>query len=290
MNRRKFLLVGAAGAAAGACDASGEPVAYPTAPASRKDLDAFFARLDNGLVQIGAGNPMQAVFERTELQLRDASPEDVRRHEDLYRKSLRSLLLSGSYRDLPPDAKDDPEMSARLIRGGAEMDEAVKGIVQHFEGLDDEQRKAIQTRLRRRPELGDLIGDALDREAAEIGVSPERRRHLQLLVSQASWRLRAQPIATFIDEHSALVRAVAERQYARVVDELRASTASTPMKTAKSSTTTVGAVLLGVAAGLGIMGGALLGGGSIAGAFVLTAGGILLVAGLIVLIVGLATS
>lgn len=283
-------MVGAAGAAAGACDASGEPVAYPTAPASRKDLDAFFARLDNGLVQIGAGNPMQAVFERTELQLRDASPEDVRRHEGLYRKSLRSLLLSGSYRDLPPDAKDDPEMSARLIRGGAEMDEAVKGIVQHFEGLDDEQRKAIQTRLRRRPELGDLIGDALDREAAEIGVSPERRRHLQLLVSQASWRLRAQPIATFIDEHSALVRAVAERQYARVVDELRASTASTPMKTAKSSTTTVGAVLLGVAAGLGIMGGALLGGGSIAGAFVLTAGGILLVAGLIVLIVGLATS
>jgi len=55
---------------------------------------------------------------------------------------------------------------------------------------------------------------------------------------------------------------------------------STPM--------TVGGILMGVAAALGIVGGVVVASGSIAGAFLLTGGGLLLLAGLITLIVGAA--
>ena len=51
---------------------------------------------------------------------------------------------------------------------------------------------------------------------------------------------------------------------------------------------TVGAVLLGIGAITGIVGGVVLAGGSIGGAFAITVGAVLGLAGLITLIVGLA--
>jgi hypothetical protein len=293
MDRRDFLRLGVAGATVGACERSSPVVAPAPGLASAADLDAFFARLDNGMVQIRDGNPMRHVLEHASVGRLTISSPQVQKEEELYRKSLRSLLLVGSCGDLPPEAKAHPEMIARLSRGADEMDEATRGMLEHFEALGPEKRAAIQTRLRAQPELGLAVGEALDARAAQIGISIERRMHLQSIVSQTSWRLRAQPMGTFIDEQSAMIRSIAERQYGRVLEDIRSiDTSKQPVEKEKKGpkVVRVGAILLGVGALLGAIGGGITAGGSIAGAFVLTAGGIFLVAGLIVIIVGAAIS
>ncbi|MBX3190201.1 MAG: hypothetical protein KF819_24450 [Labilithrix sp.] len=289
MDRRDFLRLGVAGATVGACDRS-PPIAMPGL-ASPADMDAFFARLDNGMVRIEQGNPMRHVLDHLKLGDTSLTAAELQRDEALVRKSLRSLLLVGSYGDLSPEGKAHPEMIGRIARGADEMDDAVRGVQAHFDALGPERRAAIQTRLRAQPELGDAVGHALDARAAQIGISIERRMHLQSIVQQTSWRLRAQPMTTFVDEQSATIRNIAERQYRRVLEDLEAAdTSKQPVVKERSGTKVVrvGAILLGVGAVLGLVGGAVTGGGNIAGAFILTAGGTFLIAGLIVIIVGAA--
>ncbi len=292
MDRRDFLRLGLAGVTVGACEGGNKTVAYPGsgAPAPPTDMDAFFARLDDGLLRIRDGNPMAAVFEEGKLGEPRLSPAQRLEAEELYRKSLRSLLLVGSYRDLPPDERSHPRMLERLSRGCDEMDEATLGMARHLEGLEPSSRSAIQARLRARPELGMAIGKALDVRAAQIGISIQRRTHLQSMSSQVLWRLRALPIGTVLDEQTALIRSVADRQYRRVLSDIREIDTSQFPEEQKRGTGVlrVGAILLGVAGALGLVGAAVVGSGNIAGLFVLTPGALLLLTGLILVIVGAA--
>jgi hypothetical protein len=187
-------------------------------------------------------------------------------------------------------------MVDRLTRGLDEMDEATLGLTAHLEGLDPARRKAIQGRLRADPKLGMSIVEAFDTEASAIGVSLQRRTHLRSIATQVTWRLNAQPLSTFVDESSAKVRSVAERQYERVLTDIRAIEPGKgpPVGGRGDGAVRVGAILLGVGLGVGLVGLAVAAGGSasigtaIGGLFVVTAGALLILGGLIVLIVGAA--
>jgi hypothetical protein len=293
MDRRDFLRLGLGGAALAGCGVAGPsrgPAEVPLVPWPPPDMDAFLGRLDSNMATIRDGNPMRDAFDRTLLGEPVLAAPQLRSAEDLTRKSLRSLLLAGSVGDLPAEARTHPGIVDRLTRGLDEMDEATLGVTAHLEQLDPARRKAIQGRLRADPGLGMSIVEAFDTEASAIGVSLQRRTHLRSIATQVTWRLNAQPLSTFVDESSAKVRNIAERQYDRVLSDIRdiepgkVSTVGKP----GSATMRVGAILLGVGAGVGLLGLAIASGGSIGGVFVVTAGALLLLGGLIVLIVGAA--
>lgn len=293
MDRRDFLRLGLGGAALAGCGVAGPnsgPAAVPLVPWPPPDMDAFFGRLDSNMATIRDGNPMRDAFDRTLLGEPALAAPQLRSAEDLTRKSLRSLLLAGSVGDLPVDARTHPGMVDRLTRGLDEMDEATLGLTAHLEQLDPARRKAIQGRLRADPKLGMSIVEAFDTEASAIGVSLQRRTHLRSIATQVTWRLNAQPLSTFVDESSAKVRSIAERQYERVLTDIRAIEPSKVPLEGKSGDKTirVGGILLGVGAVVGLLGLAVASGGAFAGVFVVTAGALLILGGLIVLIVGAA--
>src|SRR5262245_36904126 len=122
MERRSFLQMGAAAGistvAGAGCGAAGEPRLGGFDPARMPDMDAFLAQLDHSMGAIAKGAPLKEFF---------PSPP-AHPHEKLVKKSLRSLLLVGSFRDLPEEARAHPEMQARMWGSMQEMDEAIFGM------------------------------------------------------------------------------------------------------------------------------------------------------------------
>src|SRR5262245_28114221 len=92
-------------------------------PARLHDMGAFLAQLDHSMAAIATSSPLKGFFPALSDPSTAAHP-----HEQLVKKSLRSLLLVGSFRDLPEEARAHPEMQARMWRSMQEMDEAIFGM------------------------------------------------------------------------------------------------------------------------------------------------------------------
>src|SRR5262245_12165538 len=114
MERRSLLQMGAAAGistvAGVGCGRAGEPRMGGFDPTRMPDMDAFLAQLDHGMEAIAKGAPLKDFF--------PARAE----HEKLVKKSLRSLLLVGSFRDLPEEARVHPGMQERMWGSMQEMD------------------------------------------------------------------------------------------------------------------------------------------------------------------------
>src|SRR6185503_1844195 len=132
-------------------------------------------------------------------------------HEQLVKKSLRSLLLVGSFRDLPEEARQHPGMQARMWGSMQEMDEAIFGMTHALTRFTPDERIRIREVLNDKPDLGMQIAEALDKDAVAAGVSAARRLHLRTLSAQIGFRLKRQPVTTLIDEYTAKVQKVSAR-------------------------------------------------------------------------------
>jgi hypothetical protein len=248
-----------------------------------------------------------------------AGDPTYQQHQAIVRKTLRSLLLVGSFRDLPEEGRAHPGMQDRMWRSMTEMDEAMLGMANALDALTPTERADVGLALRADPDLGMRIVEALDREGAAQGVSTARRAHMRSIAVLACSRLK-QSAPMFMDEYVGKVRRVAarsgtieevERRLAVQMGETafwqmrernlaavarwnvadssgQVWSGSEPRHERGGGAITAGAILLGVAAVLGISGGILVAQGNIVGAFLLTPGAILGLAGLITLIVGLA--
>lgn len=225
MERRHFLGASAAGAALGAAGCAGgvglldagRGGADPSAamggvPASLVDMDAFLARLDRGMSFLSTGTPIEPLVpEPSALQWEDRQGKK-RDGEALFRKSLRSLFLVASFRDLPERDRLHPGMQSRMWGSLGEMDEAVLGVTEMLDSLTPAARVDLQQKLKRRPELGMRLGEELDTEAARAGLSLERRLHLRSMASQLTFRLKNQSASLLIDEYVGKVKKVTARQ------------------------------------------------------------------------------
>jgi hypothetical protein len=222
MERRDFLkasaVCGAAVASAGAsggCAAVGADAAMPGAsPTPFGDMDGFLAGLDKMLEEIAKGRPLKSLVASPE-KLTSADPDSpfrTPRGEQLFRKSLSSLYLVASFRDLPEEQRLHPGMQARMWRAMGDMDEAVFGTAQMLEELKPSERLALQKRLKDDPDLAMRIGEELDKSATEAGMSPERRLNIRTLSSHISWRLKNQSASVICDEYVGKVRKVAARR------------------------------------------------------------------------------
>jgi hypothetical protein len=214
MERRDFLTAGAiAGAGAmslgsAGCAALGQDLAPPAAPLSGHDMDGFLARLDGAMGSISVGNPFSGLLPRAAIAPADEAAYE--KGQDVLRKTMRSLLLTGSFRDLPEEGRAHPGMQERMWRSMGEMDEAMLGVTDALAGLTPTERADIGRALREDPGLGMRLVEALDREGAEKGVPLSRRLHMRAIAVEVSARLK-QSAPMLIDEYVGKVRRVAAR-------------------------------------------------------------------------------
>ncbi|MDC3954631.1 hypothetical protein [Polyangium jinanense] len=324
MERRDFLKVGVIGGAGTAavgtlgCAGTTGAAASPIAVMSPAEMDRFLARLDGGLdaLKTGEGH-LTSMYPKL-----DVTDPKYPKQEKLVRKTLRSLLLVGSFNDLPEEARVHPGMQARMWNGMGEMDEAMLGMTSELEALTPTERADIGLRMRKDPGLGMRIVEAIDEDAAKAGISMERRLHLRSIAAEACARMK-QSTPLLIDEYVTKVNKVAARPATaaeferRLVAQMgedaffqlrertemharRWNVASTdPTNDAngpyapksdphqRSSTVlSVGGILLGVGALALLIGGICVSASLGGGVFAMTAGAILGIAGLITLIVG----
>ncbi len=214
MERREFLRAGAvAGAGAvslggAGCAGLGEGLAPPLAPMSGAEMDGFLARLDRSMTSISTGDPFSDLLPGSAVPAADAA--DYAKGQEVLRKTLRSLMLVGSFHDLPDEGRAHPGMQDRMWRSMGEMDDAMLGVTGALAGLTPTERADIGRALRDDPGLGMRIVEALDREAGALGVPMSRRLHLRAIAVEVSGRLR-QSAPLLIDEYAGKVRKVAAR-------------------------------------------------------------------------------
>ncbi|NUP11186.1 MAG: hypothetical protein HOW73_34505 [Polyangiaceae bacterium] len=203
MDRRSFLRTGALGgggvAALSGCSTMGlgaTGVGAMPPPMSDADIRGFLARLDDQMDQIQAREPLSDLLGRARGKTKS---DDAVRGEDLARKSLRSLLLAGSFSDLPLEARVHPAVQRRMFAGMAEMDESAFGMRSVMHALTPTERADMSRALRDDPELAMNVVAAVDEEAARIGVSQQRRLAMRTLAAHVSSRMK-QSSPLFLDD------------------------------------------------------------------------------------------
>jgi GNAT superfamily N-acetyltransferase len=163
------------------------------------EVRSFVSRCDRVMGALG-GAPLLSGFV-PEL----APTPEVERAESLLRKSIRSLFIAGSFRDLSEDARTHPAVQERLWAALPEMDEAVSGMTGWLEGLSSTERADFSRALRADPGLPMRVAGAIDEEARAMGVPLERRAHLRAMAVHIAGRMK-QSSGMLFDEYTAKVK------------------------------------------------------------------------------------
>lgn len=219
MQRRNFLRWGVAGAAAtGACAPSGNTLDPERAakrsqrpPLSDHELQQRLAAIDHGMRHIQSARLGWAPAAAHGEESVDAQ---------LFRSSMRSLLLTSSVNDLPEADRARPEVRQRVLDVAPEVDYAVSGSLQRVSQISQHELTDIQAALKDDPGLPKKIAEAIDEQALDGGVPLRRRLHFRRMVNHVLWRMKKQSVGLVIEETLAKVQRMADR-YAKS-DHLRA--------------------------------------------------------------------
>ncbi len=214
MERRDFLkagtAAGVASVAAPACSVVGGGQLIGTPSLSGAEMDDYLVRLDRGMETISGSNLLD---EMVPPKAGETGNQRLRREQgqELARKGLRTMLLTGMYKDLPEADRRHPGMQQRLERSGPEMDQALFGMTSLMAGTSPAERSAIQAELKRRPDLGLRLAEGLNKPAKALGVSMKRRAQLRTMSTHLAWRMRVQPPGLVLDDVVGKVQRVAVR-------------------------------------------------------------------------------
>ncbi|MEZ4295570.1 MAG: twin-arginine translocation signal domain-containing protein [Polyangiaceae bacterium] len=218
MDRRDFLKAGAiAGGSVGmgalGCGAVLEGVSAVQVPSVAElmalDVDGFLKNLDTSLGFLRSSSSLDSLVSRN-VQMAAKKDPRFEKSEDLVRKTMRSLLLVGSFGDLSEAGRVHPGVQSRMWSSLGEMDEAMTGMNRTLTSFTPTERADIGRLMREDPAAGPRILDALDDEAVKAGVTETRRTHLREVGKHACFRLR-QSTSLFIDEYDGKVQKVAAR-------------------------------------------------------------------------------
>lgn len=216
MQRRDILRggaaagVGAVGGTLSACVGGGSPLPSSTPEPGLPpppDMDVFCAELEAKLAGISKSEFVNGFVTRLgKTQLTPEKRAHIQAREELFRRSLRSLYLSQTFRDLPPESQANPRLQELMQRHVPEMDQTVFDVTDMLERLPQAEREATRRELERRPQLGIQIAETIDEHAAAAGVSVRRRREVRAMLTQSSFRLRHAAPGALIDEYVSKVR------------------------------------------------------------------------------------
>ncbi len=225
---------------------------------------------------------------------------------DLLSQAFSALAGVSSYRDLPSDFQQAPEVQARLRRDGQNLGQAVLDVTAYLESLDSDERAASARALQERPELANLFDEKVQAEGRSRGADPRRLEKLSRAVNRVTWRLSRQDPDLLIDDCVDTADRLADRAG---LDRTRATVHTkewTPVGPAapptapaltdeERETLAITGELIKHAGQLVCLFGLLIGGVSIGGLLVLgaatyilgiTAGALILVSGLVLIIIG----
>lgn len=191
---------------------AGAPRAAPPLPAPAlpmpADMDVYCDELEAKLAGMAKSEFVDGFVGRLAKNqpLSAERRAQIEANEALFRRSLSSLFLTQTFRDLPLEAQRHPRLQALMHERLPEVDQTVFDVTDMLETLDPEQRQALRRELASRPDLPLQLSEAIDERAAAAGVSSNRRRQLRSMLTQASFRLRHAAPDTLIDEYTAKVR------------------------------------------------------------------------------------
>jgi hypothetical protein len=218
MDRRDFLRAGAvAGGSMGlgalGCGAVLEGISAVPVPSVAElaalDMDGFLRNLDTSLGFIRSTSTLDSIVTK-EVQSGARKDPRLQGSEELVRKTLRSMLLTGSFGDLPEAGRAHPGVQARLWNSLQEMDDAVLGMNKLLTSLTPTERADVTRLMRDDPTAAPRVLDALDDEAVKAGVNEKRRTHLREVGKHACFRMR-QSTNLFIDDYDDKVKKVSVR-------------------------------------------------------------------------------
>lgn len=218
MDRRDFLRAGAVaggslGLGAMGCGAVMDGMTAVPVPSvadlAALDMDGFLKSLDVSLGFIQSSSTLDSIVPK-DVQIGARKDPRFAHAEELVRKTLRSLLLTGSFNDLPEEGRAHPGMQARLWSSLREMDDAVLGMNSMLASLAPTERSDITRFMRDEPTMAPRILEALDDEAVKAGVNEKRRNHLRDVGKHACFRMR-QSTSLLIDDYDDKVKKVSAR-------------------------------------------------------------------------------
>ncbi|TVR39238.1 MAG: hypothetical protein EA394_09795 [Bacteroidia bacterium] len=195
MKRREFIksgLIITAVAGTSVRSAFGEIIAPTEEHVSQAEMERFFKELDISMDRIShlGGDHIKSLLSQPLGESEDKT----------FRSGLRSLMLIGSFGDLPIKGQVHPQMQKRMMYSASEVNSSVNNSIAILKNLSDESKEEIRIALTEDRGLGRSILDTLDLEARAIGVPTTRRRQMKVMGRRIIRRLRHSP-EMLIDEY-----------------------------------------------------------------------------------------
>ncbi len=186
MKRRDFLIGGMGALAAGVTGCAGinQVIAPSWSDVTPLEMDRFLIASDEAMNRI-VENP-DGGHAISKLQQKPMREKDAQ----LFRQSMRSLLLVGNFGDLSVAGQVHPGVQKRLHYSAPEMGAAAFGTMNQMRSLSPTARADIQSVLREDPTLGAQTLEAMDLEAAAVGASNRRRKQLHVIGQRIIDRLK----------------------------------------------------------------------------------------------------
>lgn len=201
MKRRDVMKIGAVAAGAGV----GVPgCAVPRLVSNMSGPDGaaqFNAMLDRQLAEMARPGLLQRLIGATGPA---RSPEQAGRlaeKDALFRRMLGTLLVTQGFRELPVETQLDPAVQERMWGHMEEIGATVFEVTDTLAALDEPQRAQLRSVLGQRQDLPMELGEMIDAQAANAGISGARRMQLRRMMSQTSFRLRHGDPGSIIDEY-----------------------------------------------------------------------------------------
>jgi hypothetical protein len=217
MDRRGFLKVGAAagvGAVGSGCVSDFTQAASANVPAfdtsSPEQMKAFLDTLDASTARIEERASLPRLLPKGVVNRFDPDDFSDAKHDRLFRKVMRTLVTSSSFRSLSLEDQAHPGVQSRMWASMGEMDEAVRGTSEMLGSLTATELDDLREALRDDPELPMRFAEDLDGWADRYGLPFGARAQLRQTAVQTCARLKQSP-SLLIGEYTDKCRRTVER-------------------------------------------------------------------------------
>ncbi|HEX7699616.1 MAG TPA: hypothetical protein VF403_02810, partial [Kofleriaceae bacterium] len=212
MKRRELLKLGAVATAASQLPLEAGCVVPPQAATTTRSPTApadFLAKLDGQLASMDGADFVHR-FMRDQMKTEPTPKQQAKLQESdaMFRRMLRTLLITQGFRDEQPETQFDPAVQARMFDHMDEVGSTVFEVSDMIGSLSAEHRVKLKNTLKAQPDLPMAIAEAIDAQASRAGVSGKRRLQLRQMMMTATFRLRHGDPNTLIDEYVAKVERV----------------------------------------------------------------------------------